>query len=469
MPIQPGTKLGAYEVKQLIGQGAMGSVYAARHEALDRTAAVKVMHALGDDPVAAARFQREGQAIAHLRHPNILTVYDYGEFEGAPYMIVEFIAGGSLAGRMKGKGPLDRATALELLGGMAAGLDYAHEMGVVHRDVKPANVLMGPDDAPVIADFGLAKLQQQATMTASGVTTGTPAYMAPEQILDGAEIGFSADIYAFATVAYELLTGRLPYESEGVMQMMMAKLRDQPTPPTVRDPSLPRKVDRILLRGLARDPEARWPSCTALVEALAAVLQPKPELLAATQPMRLRRTAPDWRRGSWLAMPAAALVGLLILFVILPNLTRHATPPALPGPSPSISTVVACPPVSPEPQIAPDLNPAPDGSAVTFTATGFDPNLPMLIFIDPVGDCNNPTAGTQVYAGPHPDPFTTDAYTLPATLHPGSYQLRACTHIGVGSAPTPCVQVPFYIYAAAAASPSPAVSPAESPSAAPSQ
>ena len=309
MPIQPGTALGAYQVKQLIGQGAMGSVYLARHEALDRTAAIKVMHALGDDPVAAARFRREGQAIARLRHPNVLTVYDYGEFEGTPYMVIEYVEGGSLAERLKGKGPLEAAEALMLLGGIAAGLDYAHEMGVVHRDVKPANVLMGSRDAPVIADFGLARLEQQANMTASGVTTGTPLYMAPEQIAEGSEIGDPADIYAFTTVAYEVLTGRLPYESDGVMKLLVAKLQDEPTPPTLRNPSLPRKVDRILLRGLARQPDMRWPSCAALVEALAGVLQPKPELPAATQPMR-RRFVHRHRLGRRLHEPAARLTHL---------------------------------------------------------------------------------------------------------------------------------------------------------------
>ena len=160
MPIQPGTRLGAYEVTSLIGQGAMGTVYLARHEALDRTAAVKVMLAIGDDPIAVGRFRREGRAIALLRHPNIVTVYDYGEFEGTPYMIEEHVAGGSLASRLKDADRADRASIVRLLRGMAAGLDYAHQRGVVHRDVKPANVLMAADDTPVLADFGLAKVDQ---------------------------------------------------------------------------------------------------------------------------------------------------------------------------------------------------------------------------------------------------------------------------------------------------------------------
>jgi serine/threonine protein kinase len=471
VPIQPGTRLGAYEVKQLIGQGAMGSVYSARHEALDRTAAVKVMHALGDDAVAGARFRREGQAIAHLRHPNILTVFDYGEFEGTPYMIVEFVEGGSLAGRLKAKGRMEPAKAVELLRGMAAGLDHAHQMGVVHRDVKPANVLMGPNDAPIIADFGLAKLQQQATMTASGVATGTPAYMAPEQITEGGEIGAPADVYAFATVAYEMLTGRLPYESDNVMQLLMAKLRDEPAPPTQRDSTLPRKIDSILLRGLARQPHARWPSCIALVDALAAVLEPKPELFAATQPVARRPAGPNWRSWrtwSWGALPALAVIGLLIAFVVAPRLQHRS--PVPPIPSPSTSSVVACPDVSPAPQISASPNPAVAGSSITLTATGFDGNSPMFVVIDSAGDCTNPTSGTLIYSAvTHTDPVTTNPIALPAPIAPGDYQLRACSH-NPGGNPSSCVQIPFSVTAAPptpSPSPTPSAAPVESPSAAP--
>jgi len=263
VPIQPGTRLGAYQITSLIGQGAMGTVFLARHEVLDRTAAVKVMLAIGEDPIALGRFRREGRAIALLRHPNIVTVYDYGEQEGAPYMIEEYIGGGSLAERLKRARPKP-SDAVHLLRGMAAGLDYAHQRGVVHRDIKPANVLMGAEDTPVLADFGLAKVEQQATMTASGVATGTPAYMAPEQIMDDGEISAATDIYALATVAYEMLTGRLPYESDGVMRLLMSKVRDDPTPPSERDPELPRRVDSVLLRGLDREPSARWKSLSLI-------------------------------------------------------------------------------------------------------------------------------------------------------------------------------------------------------------
>ena len=465
MPIQPGTRLGAYEVQELIGQGAMGSVYLARHQALDRMAAVKVMRKLEDDPIAAERFSREGRAIALLRHTNIVTVYDFGEYEGTPYMIVEHVPGGNLASRLQA-GRLSNEAAIRLLRQIASGLDYAHEMGVVHRDVKPANVLMGRGDTPVIADFGLAKLQQQATMTAYGVATGTPAYMAPEQIAEG-EIGPATDVYALATVAYEMLTGRLPYENDSVMQLLMSKMRDDPVPPTRRNPELPARADRILLRGLARQPDARWKSCGAMVEALAGVLLPATEL---TQPVPRWRPAQwfarfDWVRWSWAALPVAALAVVLILFVLVPRL-RNQVPPAANN-SNGGPTVVACPaPSASPPQLAVDPTTAAQGDSVTITGSGFETGQPLFIVLDSAGDCTNPTAGAPVYSTTsYANPLTVKPSPIPDTVSPGDYQVRACNQ-KPGQDPYNCVQVPFSVTAGPSPSPSPA--PSGSPSASPS-
>jgi serine/threonine protein kinase len=443
--IQPGTRLGAYEVTRLIGHGAMGTVFMARHEALDRTAAVKVMLAIGDDPAAVSRFNREGRAIALLRHPNIVTVFDYGESEGTPYMIEEFVPGGSLADRLK-QGRPDRATTIKILRGIAAGLDYAHGKGIVHRDVKPLNVLMGADDTPVIADFGLARVAQQPAMTASGVATGTPAYMAPEQISDMGEIGPATDLYALATVAYEMLTGHLPYEFEDLMRLLMAKVRDDPVPPSRHDSTLPSRVDSVLLRGLARKPTARWSSCTAMVEALAGVLEPKPELFAATRRMS-RISKIEWTTWAWVGPPVVGLAVLTVMFVIVPRLTHHNPPPT--GGPPG---VVACAAVSPNPpQIAASPNPAGAGDPVTFTGSGFAAADPFFIVIDSAGDCTNPTAGAKVFnSSSYADPLTTDPIPLPGSITPGDYQVRACNQ-RPGEAPMNCVQVPFTVTAAASA------------------
>jgi protein kinase-like protein len=274
VPIEPGTKLGQYEVLELIGEGAMGSVYRAYHAPLERTGAVKVMHAISPDKDSIARFRHEAQAIARMRHPNILNVFDFGEYEGTPYMIVEYVPGGNLAGRMS-QGPLDRGTALRFLRGIAAGLDYAHLQGIVHRDVKPANVLLERDETLVLADFGLAKLLQGSSLQSmTGVTTGTPAYMAPEQVT-GHEVGPAADRYSLATIAYEMLTGSIPYEGLGILELLYAHVHQDPVRPSTLNPQLNEKVDAVIMRGLAKDPAARWRTCDAFVTALAAALGAK--------------------------------------------------------------------------------------------------------------------------------------------------------------------------------------------------
>ena len=271
MSIGTGTKLGQYEVQEFIGQGAMGLVYRAYHVQLERPAAVKVLQALSPDLDTTSRFRHEAQAIAQMRHPNIVNVYDFGEFEGTPYMIVEYVPGGSLADRLS-QGTVNHGAALKYLHGISAGLDYAHGLGIVHRDIKPANVLLEKDDTPVLADFGLAKLLQGSSLKSmTGVTTGTPAYMAPEQVM-GHQVGPAADRYSLATIAYEMLAGVIPFDGEGLMELLYAQVHRDPLPPSAHDTSLGPEVDTVIMRGLAKDPAARWESCTAFVDALAAAL-----------------------------------------------------------------------------------------------------------------------------------------------------------------------------------------------------
>jgi serine/threonine-protein kinase len=280
VPIGPGTQLGQYEVQDFIGQGAMGFVYRAYHKHLERTGAVKVLQGIAPDPDTTARFRHEAQAIAQMRHPNIVNVYDFGEHEGVPYMIIEYIPGGSLANRLS-QGKPDTSTALKYLRGIAAGLDHAHGLGIVHRDVKPANVLLEKDDTPVLADFGLAKLLQGSSLKSmTGVTTGTPAYMAPEQVT-GSKVGPAADRYALASIAYEMLTGEIPFAGEGLMELLYAHVHREPSPPSALNRSLGPRVDAVIMRGLAKDPSARWESGIAMVDALAAALTNRPEPAAA--------------------------------------------------------------------------------------------------------------------------------------------------------------------------------------------
>jgi serine/threonine protein kinase len=232
------------------------------------------MQAISPDMDSISRFRHEAQAIARMRHPNILNVFDFGEYEGTPYMIVEYVPGGNLAGRMS-HGPLDRGTALRFLRGIGAGLDYAHAQGIVHRDVKPANVLLERDETPVLADFGLAKmLQGSSVQSMTGVTTGTPAYMAPEQVT-GQQVGPAADRYSLATIAYEMLTGSIPFEGLGVLELLYAHVHQDPALPSSLNSELNQSVDAVIMRGLAKEPRSRWATCEAFVNALATAMGAK--------------------------------------------------------------------------------------------------------------------------------------------------------------------------------------------------
>ncbi len=329
MSVAPGTKLGQYEVQDFIGQGAMGLVYRAYHTQLERIGAVKVMQAITPDADTVARFRHEAQAIAKMRHPNIVDVYDFGEYEGTPYMIVEYVPGGSLAGRMN-RGKLDQATALKYLRGIAAGLDYAHDHGVVHRDVKPANVLLTADDQPVLADFGLAKLMQGSSLKSmTGVTTGTPAYMAPEQVT-GSRVGPAADRYSLATIAYEMLTGVIPFDGEALMELLYAQVHREPPTPSSREPSLDPQVDAVIMRGLAKDPAARWESATAFVDAVAAALRGAPApALAQTMVMApaMASTVPIARAALTERVAAKSQPETVAMPYPAPTAPLAATPP----------------------------------------------------------------------------------------------------------------------------------------------
>lgn len=249
----------------------MGVVYRAYHTQLERASAVKVLQGIGMGPDAVSRFHHEAQAIAQMRHPNIVNVFDFGDYLGTPYMIVEYVPGGNLADKLQ-QAPLDQATALKYLRGIASALDYAHSLGIVHRDVKPGNVLLEKDGTPVLADFGLVKLLQGSSMQSlTGVTTGTPAYMAPEQVT-GHDVGPAADRYSLATMAYEMLTGTIPFDGQGVIELLYAHVHGVPPAPSSRNAALSADVDSVILRGLAKDPNARWESCAEFVEALTVAL-----------------------------------------------------------------------------------------------------------------------------------------------------------------------------------------------------
>jgi eukaryotic-like serine/threonine-protein kinase len=281
--IEEGTVIGPYLVQDRIGQGASAIVHRGWHDDLQRTVAMKFLPLL-HQPLAKARFVREARALRRLDHPNIVEVLDTGEYEGTPFMVFDFIPAGSLADQMALQ-PLTSAEAMAILNGIAKGLDHAHKHGIIHRDVKPANVLLNTSGAPVIADFGLARLLEQPSATATGMFAGTPAYMSPEQA-EGGEVGPRADQYSLAALAYELLAGQVPFPGDTVSEVLTALLTREPVPPSKIRPGLSAGVDKAILRGLSKKPENRWPTCQAMVDAIlnAMVVSTTPRAIMAASP-----------------------------------------------------------------------------------------------------------------------------------------------------------------------------------------
>ena len=267
MGLREGAVLGPYRIVERIGRGGMGTVYKAYHAAIDRFVAIKVLpDDLAEDPNFLERFRREATSIARLKHPNILSVYDFGEQEGAPYIVLELVSGGTLADRLQG--PMDLRDVVSTLRPIAGALDYAHSEGVVHRDIKPSNILIHRDGTPTLADFGLAKLAGLALkLTGASHVLGTPEYMSPEQVT-GEDIGPASDRYSFAVVAYEMLTGRVPFQADTPIAVLMAHLR-QPVP--IADAllgELSAHLEGALRTGLAKNPADRYRTASRFVAAL---------------------------------------------------------------------------------------------------------------------------------------------------------------------------------------------------------
>jgi serine/threonine-protein kinase len=247
-----------YEVMEKLGEGGMGFVYKARQVGLDRLVALKMVHANRADTVYRARFRREAQAIARLKHPNIVAVYDFGEHEGQPYLVLEYVPGGTLAGRLDGK-PWPARKAAELVATLAGALDHAHRQGVLHRDLKPANILLDTEGKPQISDFGLARaLRREGELTVPGLVLGTPNYMPPEQAnARNDQIGPATDIFGLGAILYELLTGRPPYVGPDAHTTLEQAASGDIVPVRHINPKVPRALARVCERALSADPARR--------------------------------------------------------------------------------------------------------------------------------------------------------------------------------------------------------------------
>ncbi|NPV66763.1 MAG: protein kinase [Anaerolineae bacterium] len=395
--------LGKYEILERLGRGGMAEVFRGYHPALDRYVAIKLLHTfLADDPEFKSRFEREAQNVARLKHPGIVQVYDfeYDEANESYYMVMELIDGPTLKDRLfelsqaHDRPPLEEA--LRIIRAAADALAYAHRQGMIHRDMKPANLMLDRDGRVVLTDFGIAKIVTGAQFTASGGMVGTPAYMAPEQGL-GEAGDERSDIYSLGVILFQLCTGQLPFEAETPLATILKHLHEPVPSPRDLNPALPQDVEAIILKAMAKEPSERFQSAAEMVEHIDAALQrlqqpsgaavpalpvtdsnpaeaasPGTGALAAHHPLRAGFRARWFLAGAfallliagWWGVNSGVLsLGLLATTTptltptasatITPSLTPSATPSGTPSETPTATTT---------PTSTPTLTP-------TFTAT----------------------------------------------------------------------------------------------------
>ncbi len=275
-----------YEVQRELGRGGMGVVYLARQVSLNRSVALKLLPSgkqLG--ALVRQRFQAEAESAARISHPGVVGVYEVGESNGRPYFALEFCPGGSLAAKLAGT-PLPPRQAAEVVERVARAVQAAHDAGVVHRDLKPDNVLFAADHTPKVADFGLAKpVQTDSHLTADGAILGTPSYMAPEQARgDSKLVGPPADVYALGAVLYECLTGRPPFRAATLMETLTQVMTADPVPPRKLVPGLPKDLETVCLKCLEKDPARRYPSAAAVADDLRRWLDGRPIVARPVSP-----------------------------------------------------------------------------------------------------------------------------------------------------------------------------------------
>jgi tRNA A-37 threonylcarbamoyl transferase component Bud32 len=272
-----GKTLGNYRIVERVGRGGMAMVYKAYQPALERYVAIKVIHKhlAADDEQFLKRFQREAKAVASLRHPNIVQVFDFGTENDVTYMVMEYLKGTTLKAALNALAQRDETMRLDevlhIFQALASALGHAHQQGMVHRDIKPANVMLTTKDDVVLTDFGIAKIVGGTQVTATGVVTGTPAYMSPEQGR-GERGDERSDIYALGVMLYEMVTGRVPFDADTPLAVIMKHISAPLPLPRQLNPIIPEAVERVILKALAKDPNDRYQTVAEMTNALEAAI-----------------------------------------------------------------------------------------------------------------------------------------------------------------------------------------------------
>ncbi|MCP4419859.1 MAG: protein kinase, partial [Chloroflexi bacterium] len=384
------TKFGRYEIQGELGRGGMATVYQAHDPLTQRQVALKVLpQPLLDRPDLRTRFQREAEAIARLKHPNVVEVYDYGDQDGQPYLVMRLMQGGTLKDKMI-DGPLTVAQTLPILHGVANALDAAHKLGIVHRDLKPDNILFDQYDNPYLSDFGIAKLgETHATLTGESAI-GTPHYISPEQAQGDRPVDGRSDIYALGVVLFEMLSGSRPYDAETPLQVMMQHIMAPVPKISRRAKNLPPGSDAIISKALAKNPDDRFQTAASLMDDLAAlgqiVRRQKQQrwglwLGGAIALLLLLIGGGYWILNQGFITPDSAPDALIVAGILTPTstytptptftptFTPTPTPTSTPTPTPTFtptSTPTATPTFTPTPTAVPSTTP-------TFTSTPIPP------------------------------------------------------------------------------------------------
>jgi serine/threonine protein kinase len=385
-----GTLIGAYRIQKQIGEGGMGSVWLAEHSMLGRRAAIKVLHhEFSTKPDVVTRFFNEARAATAIADPGIVQIFDFGHHtDGSAYIVMELLDGEALDVRVARQGALDLPQALRIMRQVASTLGAAHARGIVHRDLKPENIFIVKDpevaggERSKVLDFGIAKLsaEQGGSKTQTSAVMGTPTYMSPEQCRGAGHVDQRSDVYALGCVLYRLVCGRPPFDAEGVGELIVMHLCEQPVPPSTLRPGIPPEVEQVILRCLAKDPAHRFSSGSELAIALGALTGSSPQVpapqasyAAASLPTTLSSAAgavtssPPAKRSR--VVPIAALgvcvVGAAFAIVFVtsrgtndsPNTTPAAAPTSSPTPAPTptpppaatAAAPASTPPAAPDP------------------------------------------------------------------------------------------------------------------------
>jgi eukaryotic-like serine/threonine-protein kinase len=326
---------GRYRLERPLGQGGMASVYLGHDTELDRPVAIKLLaENLAGDEEFRRRFVREARLAARLSHPNVVSVYDAGEDDGRPYIVMEHVDGETLADVLARRGRLPPDEARELAAQAANGLAHAHEAGLVHRDIKPQNLILRRDGTVKIADFGIARAAE-TTITQTGTVLGTAAYLAPEQAL-GEEVTAAADVYSLGAVLYELLTGRPPFEFESLADLADQQRGMEITPVRELAPDVPPELEDVVMRCLARNPAYRPASAGELARVLSGGEAPTQPIHRPTAVQAPVRREPEGRRKLWLALAGVTALAAILLAVAFAGRGSHSSspPPAPAAPVP---------------------------------------------------------------------------------------------------------------------------------------